>query len=80
MSDGDHYFKMSRPGKSTLVVYDQKNERILDVHFLNKHALQLFTKLYFPGFGKLVIDRDAIYLSGRGRVRIAESCLGETGT
>ena len=58
-----NYFVKERPDKSTLIVRDQKNIKVLNVRFLNPNAMELSGRFGFPDHPDLVIDKSEGFFS-----------------
>jgi hypothetical protein len=54
----NNYFRKERPDKSTLIVYDQEDRKVLDVRFLNPSTVRFLGVLNYPrSMGPLVISQ-----------------------
>ncbi|MGC9995145.1 MAG: hypothetical protein ABSE79_07465 [Terriglobia bacterium] len=57
-SNPNNYFRKERPDKSTLIVYDQEDKKVLDVRFLNPTTVRFLGILNYPNsMGPLVISK-----------------------
>jgi len=52
----NNFFRRERPNKSELIVFDQQNAKVLDVKFLNSHAIKILGR--FPTKRGLLIATD----------------------
>jgi hypothetical protein len=61
----NNYFRKERPDKSTLIVYDQEDKKVLDVRFLNPTTVRFLGVLNYPhSMGPLVIsDTEGFFAS-----------------
>lgn len=68
----NNYFKMVKPDPSTLRVVDQYNKEVLNVRYLNRHAIKLEALLYYPGLDDPIeIKDDALSM---GDYVVADNC------
>lgn len=56
----NNYFKIKRPDSSTLVVYDQKADIVLNVRFLNPHAIRVSGVFRAPQRKPIIINNDEV--------------------
>lgn len=62
----NNYFRKERPDKSTLIVYDQEDKKVIDVRFLNPTTVRFLGVLNYPNsMGPLVISENEGFFSGR---------------
>jgi hypothetical protein len=60
----NNYFKMTKTS-STLVVIDQKNQKVIDFRFINPKTIQIDALLYYPELKRpIVLSKDGNDLSG----------------
>ncbi len=72
----NNYFRMERPNKHTLIVYDQRGNQALSVEFLNPSAIKLLGRFYLPNRPPIIINEDFQSLSGN---RFSRFCFGRNG-
>jgi hypothetical protein len=60
----NNYFKIDRPNKHVLIVFDQMDEEVLHVDFIDPFTISLFGKFYLPNRSPLIIARDGITYQG----------------
>ena len=61
----NNYFRKERPDKSTLIVYDQEDNKVLDVRFLNSTTIRFLGILNYPNSTEpLVISQTGGYFAG----------------
>ena len=58
----NNYFKIKRPDRSTLVVYNQTDEECLNVKYVATRYLTITGIFYKPGRGKLVMTPEGMIL------------------
>lgn len=51
----NNYFRKGRPDKSTLVIYDQEDKRVLDVRFVNPSTVRFLGVLNYPNLARPLI-------------------------
>jgi hypothetical protein len=54
-------FKPRRPDRSTLIVLDKWHHTVLDIRFLNEHAIRVKGTFFKPGYPPVVISDTGIY-------------------
>ncbi|HEY0375986.1 MAG TPA: hypothetical protein VGC87_03430 [Pyrinomonadaceae bacterium] len=70
----NNYFKVKRPDESTLIVYDQQNNPVLNVRYLNPSAIKILGVFHSPNREPVVIEEEKLILPGMGGVY--RSCMG----
>lgn len=66
------------PDKHTLIVYDDWHRAVLDIRFLNPHAIRLRGIFLLPGHAPVTIDDQKIQMAGGAS--IAAACVVGAGT
>src|SRR6266571_4062969 len=66
----------SRPDRSTLVVRDEYGNVVLNVRYINKHAISLLGKYQLSRSQAFIIEREEQSLGG---VRMSHGCFGNNG-
>lgn len=59
-------FKPGRPDRHTLIVWDKWHQKVLDIRFLNPHAIRLSGEFRAPGHAPVIIDDDDIKVGSLG--------------
>ncbi len=72
----NNIFKRERPDKHTLIVYDQKGEKVLYVRHLNQSAIKILGTFHFPNTPSLFITEDVLKI---GVASFSHVCFGRTG-
>jgi len=70
----NNYFRIERPDEHSLIVYDQENNRTIDVEFLNPSAIRLLGRFYLPDRPPIIIEEDSLILGG---LKMSRHCFGE---
>jgi hypothetical protein len=68
----NNYFKKKNPDLSTMVVYDQSNDEVINLRFLNPDAFRIKAKLNYRGH-KADINDDT--MSADGLINGSFKCL-----
>lgn len=71
----NNYFRMERPNKHTLIVYDQQDNQTLNVEFLNPSTIKLLCRFYLPNRPTIIINEDFLNF---GWGIISNSCFGRS--
>ena len=58
---------VERPSRSNLIVFDDSNSTLLDVHFLNPQAIKIAGTLRNPGLEPIVISEKYLGIGGQYR-------------
>ena len=70
----NNYFRIEKPNDHILIVYDQQNNQILNVHFLNSSVIKMLGRFYLPNRPPIIIDEDWQTFGG---LRMSGNCFGE---
>lgn len=71
-------FKPGRPDRHTLIVWDKWHQKVLDIRFLNSHAIRLSGEFRAPGHAPVIIDDDGIKVGSVGN--FSASCTSGIST
>jgi hypothetical protein len=63
----NYSLKMDRPDRSTLIIYDESNQKILDAHYLNATTFSLQGTLHFPG-AQFVAQSGTLIVGNNNRI------------
>ena len=72
----NNYFRVERPNKHSLIVYDQQGNQALNVEYLNKSAIKILGRFYFPDRPPIIIDENGTKFGGG---LISRMCAGYAG-
>ncbi len=60
----DGYFRVKRPNRYTLDLYDKQNQAIFEIQFLNSHSVSVSGNFVLPHLQPLVVSQNAIVAPG----------------
>lgn len=69
----NNYFRMERPDKHSLLVYDQQARLVLSVRFLNPLAVELLGIFNYPNRPPVIIEEDQATIRG---ITLSRNCFG----
>lgn len=72
----NNYFRIERPNKHSLIVYDQQGNQALNVEYLNVSTIKILGRFYFPDRPPLVIDENGTSFGG---FSLSNVCIGHAG-
>ncbi len=70
----NNFFKRERPDKHTLIVYDQKKQKVLSIRYLNQSAVKILGIFYYPNRPPIVIEEQRQRIEGNN---FSGFCLGD---
>lgn len=70
----NNYFRIERPNDHSLIVYDQRGQQALNVEFLNRFAIKLLGRFYFPPRPPIIIEEERMSYGG---IRMSNNTFGE---
>jgi len=70
----NNYFRIERPNDHSLIVYDQRGQQALNVEFLNRFAIKLLGRFYFPPRPPIIIEEEWMSYGG---MRMSNNTFGE---
>lgn len=73
----NNFFRRERPDKSTLVVYDQKNNQVLHVRYLNPLAIKVTGIFRYRNHFPVIVSENNLRVGG---VTFTEVCTNGSGT
>ena len=71
----NNYFKIKRADKSTLIVYDQQNNHVINVRYLNPSTIKILGIFHSPNRAPVVIEEEKQTIPGAGT--FVEGCFGD---
>lgn len=71
----NNYYKIERPNYHTLIVYDQENNQILNIEYLNPVVIKILGIFYSPNRPPIIINEELQII---GNLRLSKVCLGDT--
>jgi len=69
----NNYFRIDRPDYHTLIVYDQENNQLLNVEYINSKSIKFFGKFNIPNHSPIIINEDGVWISSN----YISGCYGE---
>jgi hypothetical protein len=60
----NNYFRIERPNKHTLVVYDQQSRKVLDIYFINSKSVKILGIFNIPNRIPIVIEEEKQKIEG----------------
>lgn len=71
-----NYFRLERPNPHNLVIYDQKGEESLNIHFINPKVIKLTGKFYLPKHPPVIITEE--YQLFGNNIRMSSCSFGHS--
>jgi hypothetical protein len=68
----NNYFKKKTPDLSTIIIYDQYNNEVLNLRFINSYTFRIKARINYKGQNVFIEDNSLLI---NGRTRIAVDCL-----
>lgn len=72
----NNYFRLERPSDHALVIYDQKGNESLNIHFINPTVIKLTGKFYLPKHPPVIITED--YQLFGNNIRMSSCSFGQS--
>ncbi len=60
----NNYYKIDRPNYYTLIVYDQEDNQVLNVEYMNQNAIKFLGRFHVPNGPPLIINDNHMELMG----------------
>lgn len=70
----NNYFRIEKPSSHILIVYDQKGNQTLNMHFLNPSVIKLLGQFYLPNRPPIIINEEWQTFGG---LKMSGNCFGE---
>lgn len=68
-----NYFKVKRPDRSTLIVYDQRTNAVLNVRYLNPKAVRVSGIFFAPGHKIIINEESVMPIFGKSTICLADA-------
>jgi len=60
----NNFFRMERPDSHSIIVYDIRDRKVLDIRYINSHSVKVLGMFQVPGVTPLIIDEAQLSLGG----------------
>jgi hypothetical protein len=62
--NANNFFRMEKPDSHSIIVYDIRDRKVLDITFINSHSVKVLGIFQFPDAAPVIIDEAQLSLGG----------------